>query len=106
LLGSPAVSLDTTNDIHVILKHESNPEWLLNGVPMEDVQILLGHIRLEVTENSDSPWVKARNGGQKARFQTYDGLNLSWVELRYRGLIDAVAIRSMERLKYGGGGGN
>jgi len=35
-------------------------ELLLSGVPMEDVQILLGHTSIRTTERSYSPWVKAR----------------------------------------------
>jgi site-specific recombinase XerD len=35
-------------------------ELLLSGVPMEDVQILLGHTSIKTTENSYAPWVKAR----------------------------------------------
>jgi integrase len=35
-------------------------ELLLSGVPMEDVQILLGHTSIRTTERSYAPWVKAR----------------------------------------------
>lgn len=35
-------------------------ELLLAGVPMEDVQILLGHTSIRTTERNYAPWVKAR----------------------------------------------
>lgn len=35
-------------------------ELLLSGVPMEDVQILLGHTSIKTTEKAYAPWVKAR----------------------------------------------
>ncbi len=35
-------------------------ELLLNGVPMEDVQILLGHTSIRTTEKNYAPWVRAR----------------------------------------------
>jgi integrase/recombinase XerD len=35
-------------------------EWLLSGIPIQDVSILLGHSSVKITEKHYSPWVKAR----------------------------------------------
>jgi integrase/recombinase XerD len=43
-----------------ILRDTFAVELLLSGVPMEDVQILLGHTSIRTTEKNYAPWVKAR----------------------------------------------